>query len=680
MNWNEILNNSIVENLGWTLLHSFWQIALAALVLFLVLRVLRSFSANARYAAAVCALVLATAMPAITFVQLSRNAGSISSQTADSRINAREQAREDLQRAENFANFGKAKTEPTGANEKTAFGSIENLQTAFSENFAAALPFLVALWLFGVAFSGARLAGGVWQLHLYKTRKVSAPDAVWQERFAALCEKLKITQPVKFLRSGLIETPIVVGWLKPVILVPASVFLQITPRELETIIAHELIHIRRGDAFVNFAQNAAEVVFFYHPGVWWISREIRREREFAADAGVLEIFGNSRIVYAKALANLEEIRLRANQTLPRYATAANGGNLMHRIAKILQKNTEIKRSASAWSAGLAFALISAVLLAVFSFNQSAVVNAQKQRGGKKMAIGFVSIPPLDRTANPPKDGEATVRLLIEKLKSHKVPAIGFLQGGMISDGEKLFPVRANMVRLWRDAGFEIGIGGFKHIWFYDTPYDDYVANVEKNEQIAKNILGENNLSVKYFSYPFLNTGKTVDDRTRFENWLRTRGLTPVKYTFDNQEWMYSYAYDMARADNDVSAMIEIRIAFVRYMSEMLDHYEGYAQEMFGRDVAQTLVLTPSRLITDSADDLFGLFENRGYKFVSMDEALADDAYQTEENFVNTKEKIGKSGISWFERWTFAQGKKLRDEPRVDALVQKIWDEKKSKAK
>ena len=234
--------------------------------------------------------------------------------------------------------------------------------------------------------------------------------------------------------------------------------------------------------------------------------------------------------------------------------------------------------------------------------------------------------------------------------------------------------------MWRDAGLEVGIGNYKHVWFYDTPYDDYVAGVEKNEQVARKILGEKNLPLKYFSYPFLNTGKSADDRTRFEKWLKDKGLEPVKYTIDNNEWMYSYAYDMARNDNDTNTMSEVRAAFVRYMSEMFDHYEAYSQEMFGRDIAQTMVLTPSRLITDSADELFGMIEKRGYKFVSMDEALADEAYKTEENFAGTRETIGKSGISWFERWTLGQGKKLRDEPKIDAQVQKIWNESKAKAK
>src|SRR5205085_7799827 len=142
---------------------------------------------------------------------------------------------------------------------------------------------------------------------------------------------------------------------------------------------------------------------------------------------------------------------------------------------ILKNKTEISHAGSAWSAGLAFALISVVIAIVFSVSPSGFVNAQERRGSRKVAIGFVSVPPLDRSENPPKDSEATARLLIAKLQQYKVPAIGFLNGSMISDGEKLYPVRAEIVRMWRDAGFEVGIGGFKHLAFHDQPLDDYIA-------------------------------------------------------------------------------------------------------------------------------------------------------------------------------------------------------------
>jgi len=353
---------------------------------------------------------------------------------------------------------------------------------------------------------------------------------------------------------------------------------------------------------------------------------------------------------------------------------------MKRIQRIINnKNTKKSNlQNSLWSASLVSALILALVLGVFSAMQTSSVNAQTKSDdakGRKMAVGFVSIPPVDRMENPPKDADATARLLIEKLKAHRVPAIGFVHGQMISDGEKLYPVRAEIVRTWRDAGFEIGIGGYKHIWFHDTPFDEYVANAEKNETITKKILAEKNLPLRYFSYPFLNNGKTTEDKNRFENWLTTRGLSSVKYTFDNQEWMYSFAYDAARKDNDINTMKEIRAEYFDYMTKMLEHYEAYSQEMFGRNIAQTLVLTPSRLVTDTADEFFGMLEKRGYKFVSMDEAQSDEAYQTKEALVDTK-----SGISWFERWQMAQGKKLRDEPKVSELVWRTWQEFQVKSK
>lgn len=347
---------------------------------------------------------------------------------------------------------------------------------------------------------------------------------------------------------------------------------------------------------------------------------------------------------------------------------------MQRIQRILKVKTEASRASSAWTAGMAVVLTSAFFLALFSFSSSELVNAQQRSGSRKLAIGFVGIPPLDRTANPPKDSDATARLLIQELKEHKVPAIGFLTGSMVSDGEKLYPVRANIAKMWVSAGFELGVGGFKHVWLSKTPTDEYIANIEKNEKVARQILGENGQQPKYFSYPFLNTGKSVEDKAKVEAWLGSRGYSSVKYTIDNNEWMYSYAYDMARNDNDIHTMAEIREAYLAYMGRMFDHFEAYSQDLFGRDIPQTMVLTPSRLITDTADDFFAVVSKRGYTFVSIEDAQSDPAYKTKEDFV------GDAGISWFERWTMAKGNRLRQEPEVDRLVQKIWDERQTSAK
>jgi len=670
-----LTNSQLIENLGWTLLHSVWQIAFVALWLFLALRISGKSSANSRYIFSLAALVFSIALPLATFVWLSNNSANAAQNFAAFDANNRAVSKPERQPAEDFLPNKNTKTADT--KNENYFVSIENLQNNLAANFSLLSPFLVSFWFLGMMFFAFRLLGGVWQLHIYKTRETFAPDSEWQEKFPALCEKIKIKQTVKLVQSKIVKTPMVIGWLKPVILIPASVFLQVNPQELETIIAHELVHIRRYDYLVNLAQSFVEILFFYHPAVWWISAQVRRERECACDDAVVEILENSQLVYAKALANLEEFRHSAKQTTPRVLVAANGGNLMKRIERIIhKKNAKTgKFQNSLWSASLASALILALMLGIFSTTTNLSVNAQKSLvagGEKKIAVGFVSIPPLDRMENPPKDADATARLIIAKLAQYKIPAIGFVQGGMISDGENLYPVRANIVRLWRDAGLEVGIGGFKHIWFYDTPFDDYVANAEKNEKIVRQILAEKNLPLRYFSYPFLNTGKSAEDKTKFEAWLKARDLQSVKYTFDNQEWMYSHAYDAARKDNDVNAMREIRAEFVDYMRKMTAHYEAYSQEAFGRDIAQTMVLTPSRLVADSFDEIFGKLEKRGYRFVPIDEAQADEAYQTPDDF------SGKAGISWFERWQLAQGKKLRAEPEVSKSVADAWDNRKGK--
>jgi beta-lactamase regulating signal transducer with metallopeptidase domain len=675
MIWENLANSQLIENLGWTLLHSIWQIGFLAFWLFFTLRTLAKSSANSRYLFSLFALVLSFILPVMTFVWLSNDSAQPMQNFTNSDMKNTAIFELKPQPTEDFSLNKTVKIPDT--KDKNFFVSIEDLQNDFAASFSLLSPFLVGCWLLGMLLFAFRFVGGIRQLHIYKTRETLAPDRDWQENFSALRKKLKIKQTVKFLQSKIIETPMVIGCLKPIILIPASVFLQINPRELETIIAHELVHIRRYDYLVNFAQNITEILFFYHPAIWWISAQTRIERECACDDAVVQTLENSQVVYANALANLEELRQTARATTPSILVAANGGKLMKRIERIIrQKNT--KKSVaknSLWSASFASALILALMLGIFSATTNLSVNAQKSLNvgkEKKIAVGFVSIPPVDRTENPPKDSEATARLLIEKLKAHRVPAIGFLQGAMISDGEKLFPVRANIVRLWRDAGFEIGIGNFKHVWFYDTPYDEYVGGVEKNEAVARRILAEKNLPLRYFSYPFLNTGKNADDRNRFEAWLQTRGLSAVKYTIDNQEWMYSYAYDMARNDNDINTMNEIRAEFLGYMTKMFDHYEAYSSEMFRRDINQTLVLTTSRLIADSADELFGMIENRGYRFVPIDEAQADEAYRTPENF------YGKAGVSWFERWQLAQGKKLRAEPKVSKSVEDTWDYRKNK--
>jgi beta-lactamase regulating signal transducer with metallopeptidase domain/peptidoglycan/xylan/chitin deacetylase (PgdA/CDA1 family) len=660
MNVTETLSSIPIENIGWTLLHSLWQIALVAGMLRLAQGLLKRGDLNARYLAAVAALLLSIALPIATYVRFATN--SVSPTTPPVGISSdREILGFDPGSPGSSA---KARSGDAEIDQEARLQTTNYLTATLVERLQPYLPFAVAAWLLGVALFSLRLAGGFWQLRRHRYLSIE-PDDEWKERFAKVADLLGVGASVCVRVSSHLRTPVAFGIIRPLVIVPISMLAQLGVAEVELLIAHELIHIRRYDQWVGVLQGAIEAVLFYHPCTWWISGQVRLEREFATDAAVTSAFSDSRTVYARALASLEEVRSMTDP-LPRHANAANGGNLMERINMILNRNNTRSTSASVLSAGLTLSLIVVLVAAASIFTSSTLVDAQVRSSGRKIAIGFVGIPPLDRGVDPPSDSKQTARLLIPKLKQYNVPAIGFLSGGMVSDGDKLQTDRANTVRMWRDAGLEIGIGGFKHMAFHDQPLDVYIANVEKNEKIAKEILDEKGLKLRYFSYPYLYT-RNNDEHQRFEKWLAERGLTSVKYTIDNNEWMYSWAYDMARKGNDAAKMKEVSAAYLDYMAKMLDHYEAYSKEMFGRDIAETMVLTPSRLVADSTDELFGMILKRGYVFVSMDDALADPAFKTEERYE------GKGGISWFERWTLTAGRRLRDEPQVDAAIQKAWD-------
>jgi hypothetical protein len=182
----------------------------------------------------------------------------------------------------------------------------------------------------GVIALSLRLIGGWVEVQGMKRRHHYLAADEWQARCSALACKLGVSRPVKLLESTLAEVPLVIGWLRPVVLLPASLITGLTREQIEALLAHELAHVRRHDYLVNLFQCVVETVLFYHPVVWWISKHIREERENACDDLAIDTCGN-RLAYARTLTVLEEMR-RSPMTL---APAASGGSLLLRIRRLL---------------------------------------------------------------------------------------------------------------------------------------------------------------------------------------------------------------------------------------------------------------------------------------------------------------------------------------------------------
>jgi uncharacterized protein (TIGR03435 family) len=303
-----LLRHPWVERLGWTLVHFLWQ-GLAIAVLYAGARLLaRRSSPNARYLLACAALAAMMAAPLATWGLMGAPDGA-----ADATCRIRNTPP---------ATF-------TGGLAATALPA-SLCATVSGAPPAQFLFWAVMIWLAGAVGLAARLAAGCLAAARMRETLVRRAPPEWQETLGRLGARIGLSRPVRLLVSALVEVPAVVGWLRPVVLVPVGALGGLPPGQLEAILVHELAHIRRHDYLVNMLQSAVEALLFYHPAVWWVSGHIRAERELCCDDVAVSASGDA-LAYAHALARLESYRPASLHA----AVAASGGSLAARIARLL---------------------------------------------------------------------------------------------------------------------------------------------------------------------------------------------------------------------------------------------------------------------------------------------------------------------------------------------------------
>jgi bla regulator protein blaR1 len=301
------------ETLGWTLLNSVWQGAITTTIVIFLLRILPPKFSKIRYAIACAGLALLLISSVTTFVLLETRAQAESNQVS-------------------YFFSG------TSVNSGTRATTVESewysmTLTSVKETIDANMPLILLAWSLGALLCSLRLAGGWWFISKLKSNAIKL-NGQWNDELQRLAKKLGIDKVVQLAESTRITTPMVVGFFKPLVLVPAGMLSGLSTAEIETIFLHELAHIRRHDYLINIAQAFIETLFFFNPFVWIISSMVRREREYCCDDDVIRVHGSS-LTYAKALAQLEEWRL-TNPTFA-LALAANKNQLLNRIKRIMEK-------------------------------------------------------------------------------------------------------------------------------------------------------------------------------------------------------------------------------------------------------------------------------------------------------------------------------------------------------
>lgn len=326
-------SDPIFEAVGLALLHLIWQGAIVAAILAAALRMLDRRSASLRYllscAALASLLILGVATAVRSYEPQPIEAQNLSAQPL-----------------EEVAAAG-AQFDPAPP---TALSALA-LVTLYT-------PQIVLAWLAGVALLTIRLGVSWMRARRLVTANTTPAPSQWEHAVRRLSTALGLRRPIRLIQTARVEVPAVVGWLRPVILLPASSLSGLTPEQLEMILAHELAHVRRHDFFVNLMQSIAETLLFYHPAAWWISRQIRIERENCCDDLAVAVCGNA-LQYARALTLLEELR-----SVPSAAVAATGGSLFARIGRLIGRSSE-GRLVNGWTA-IAAALSLVAMMAIAS--------------------------------------------------------------------------------------------------------------------------------------------------------------------------------------------------------------------------------------------------------------------------------------------------------------------------
>ncbi len=336
---------SFLDVLGWTLIHFVWQGTAIVAVVALVLRLPAFHDPRARYAALCAGMFTMLVAPIVTYAVFLSGAPSSS-------VLARTIA-------------GLAWSEPSGAE---------------------LAPWLGAVWFAGAAFLEARVVVQFLRARRLARCGVAAPPTDLGEWFDRARRDAGVARGVTLHLSAVATVPMVIGWLRPVVLVPIRALTGLTPDQLRSVLLHELAHVRRHDAVVNVVQAVFESLLFFHPAVWWISRRIRVEREFCCDDDAVRVCGDP-LSFARALSLLDSFR----DGDACVAVASTGGSLMERIERLIHPDVPSSRFRGGIAAPLALAVVLVAGAGAASFATSADPSAPTAPAPAPAPIGVADV-------------------------------------------------------------------------------------------------------------------------------------------------------------------------------------------------------------------------------------------------------------------------------------------------
>lgn len=284
------------------------------------------------------------------------------------------------------------------------------------------------------------------------------------------------------------------------------------------------------------------------------------------------------------------------------------------------------------------------------------LSAHAQSVDRRIAVTIDDLPWQRIGQTPEQDLPALHAALLAQLKQAGVPVIGFVNEDKLEIDGQLQPQRLAMLRDWRDAGYELGNHTYGHVDFNEVGLQAFEQAILRGEQQLRPLLAERGQTPRYFRHPYLRAGRTPEDRAALSAFLAEHGYRIAPVTVDNGEWVWAFAYARVLEQQPAGAAREatlrqLRRGYVPYMLNKLDYYERQSQALLGYALPQIWLMHANELNAACYAELVAATQRRGYRFITLEEALRDPAYARGEQGYN-----GRYGPSWLHRWAMAENK------------------------
>jgi peptidoglycan-N-acetylglucosamine deacetylase len=289
-------------------------------------------------------------------------------------------------------------------------------------------------------------------------------------------------------------------------------------------------------------------------------------------------------------------------------------------------------------------------------------NAQTpQKPDRQVAITIDDLPAGMADRLPAAEITAMTQKLLGTLRDQKIPVVGFVnEKKLYKPGE--VDERIRVLQMWLDYGFELGNHTFSHMSLNQAGLKVWEDDVIQGESVTRMLLAQHKMKLRYFRHPYLDTGRDLLTRREAEKFLIDRGYRIAAITLDGWDWMFAGLYEDAKKRNDTAFQQQIVKEYLTHHGAVFAYYEQFSAKIVGYEPKQILLLHASNLEADHIGELLDLLRKRGYRFITLEDALSDSAYSLPDTYV------GEEGTGWIDHWAISQGKIPQDAPEIPQWV------------